>query len=322
MYHVRWPAEGAGGGEGRAGCQRALARRRARARRRTAAAAAAALAPSCRCPALLPGLTAARTRPLPGCPQASLVLPSSVGPESRAAKVEAVLDETLLAPAGCVHRPAMPVPRRPGVLACLSTQSAHVPRWPLLSVQPTRPAACPALPARSATQIRSLSGGQTRRWALALSLLRDPLAIMAVRAALSMRLPSCTGVAMRSPCAGVPPPLPVQWCPHHPCPPPPPPAAPQDEPTSGLDATMALSVMRVLHLQARAGRMVALTIHQPRAAIVALFDDMLVLAGGSKGGRAGAGAPPRQCSPAGLSPACCPCGCLPCGGAGACGRAP
>lgn len=72
-----------------------------------------------------------------------------------------------------------------------------------------------------------------------------------------------------------------------------------DEPTSGLDATMALSVMRVLHQQAKAGRMVALTIHQPRAAIFGLFDDILVLAGGEgekkeRGGEVGAGV--RACA--------------------------
>lgn len=42
---------------------------------------------------------------------------------------------------------------------------------------------------------------------------------------------------------------------------------------------MALSVARVLHRQAAAGRLVALTIHQPRAGIFSLFDDVLVMSG-------------------------------------------
>lgn len=45
-----------------------------------------------------------------------------------------------------------------------------------------------------------------------------------------------------------------------------------DEPTSGLDASMALTTCRVLRRLANNGRLVALTIHQPRSAIWQLFD--------------------------------------------------
>eukprot|EP00913_Durusdinium_trenchii_P033051 g30942.t1 len=53
-----------------------------------------------------------------------------------------------------------------------------------------------------------------------------------------------------------------------------------DEPTSGLDAFSALCVMESIRALARAGHVVACTIHQPRQAIVAMFDKVLFLACG------------------------------------------
>ncbi|GBF87651.1 ABC transporter G family [Raphidocelis subcapitata] len=54
-----------------------------------------------------------------------------------------------------------------------------------------------------------------------------------------------------------------------------------DEPTSGLDAFAALSVMRYMQAMAhRGGHTVIASIHQPRAAIWAMFDTALVLSAG------------------------------------------
>jgi hypothetical protein len=55
-----------------------------------------------------------------------------------------------------------------------------------------------------------------------------------------------------------------------------------DEPTSGLDARVALSLLRTItdHICAM-GIAVAIVIHQPRREIVQLFDQLVLLAGGS-----------------------------------------
>ncbi|CAJ1376866.1 unnamed protein product [Effrenium voratum] len=53
-----------------------------------------------------------------------------------------------------------------------------------------------------------------------------------------------------------------------------------DEPTTGLDAFSALCVMESIRALARAGHVVACTIHQPRQAIVDMFDKVLFLACG------------------------------------------
>jgi len=55
-----------------------------------------------------------------------------------------------------------------------------------------------------------------------------------------------------------------------------------DEPTSGLDATSSLKVVQLLKnlSQQGAGRTVVTTIHQPRAEIIALFDNVLLLGKG------------------------------------------
>lgn len=54
-----------------------------------------------------------------------------------------------------------------------------------------------------------------------------------------------------------------------------------DEPTSGLDAYNAYNVVESLVSLARNyNRTVVFTIHQPRSNIVALFDQLLVLAAG------------------------------------------
>mmetsp|Transcript_12161 Transcript_12161/g.29463 ORF Transcript_12161/g.29463 Transcript_12161/m.29463 type:complete len:707 (-) Transcript_12161:415-2535(-) len=54
-----------------------------------------------------------------------------------------------------------------------------------------------------------------------------------------------------------------------------------DEPTSGLDSFQAQRVMESLRELAREeGRTVVCSIHQPRGSIVALFDDVLLMAGG------------------------------------------
>ena len=56
-----------------------------------------------------------------------------------------------------------------------------------------------------------------------------------------------------------------------------------DEPTSGLDASMALTTCRVLRRLANNGRLVALTIHQPRSAIWQLFDQGVLRPGRRRG---------------------------------------
>lgn len=53
-----------------------------------------------------------------------------------------------------------------------------------------------------------------------------------------------------------------------------------DEPTSGLDATAASSIMRTLKAVARLGISVIVTIHQPRAEIMTMVDDLILLADG------------------------------------------
>jgi hypothetical protein len=53
-----------------------------------------------------------------------------------------------------------------------------------------------------------------------------------------------------------------------------------DEPTSGLDAFNAQSVMSSLKLLAATGRAVVACLHQPRSAITALFDALLILSEG------------------------------------------
>ncbi len=53
-----------------------------------------------------------------------------------------------------------------------------------------------------------------------------------------------------------------------------------DEPTSGLDSANALRVMQTLHHLAAHKRTVVCTIHQPRSAIFALFDHILLLSEG------------------------------------------
>lgn len=53
-----------------------------------------------------------------------------------------------------------------------------------------------------------------------------------------------------------------------------------DEPTSGLDATAASSIMRTLRSVARLGISVVVTIHQPRAEIMTMVDELILLADG------------------------------------------
>uniref|UniRef100_A0ACD5VAW9 Uncharacterized protein n=1 Tax=Avena sativa TaxID=4498 RepID=A0ACD5VAW9_AVESA len=54
-----------------------------------------------------------------------------------------------------------------------------------------------------------------------------------------------------------------------------------DEPTSGLDSASALQIVAALRAMAGGGRTVVLSIHQPGARIVKMFDAVLLLAGGS-----------------------------------------
>lgn len=54
-----------------------------------------------------------------------------------------------------------------------------------------------------------------------------------------------------------------------------------DEPTTGLDATTAFQLIRTLKMLANKGRTVIVTIHQPRSEIWGLFDNLLLLSGGS-----------------------------------------
>jgi len=51
-----------------------------------------------------------------------------------------------------------------------------------------------------------------------------------------------------------------------------------DEPTSGLSSTDAVSLMRLLRRLASAGKTVVLTIHQPNAEVLRLFDAIVVIA--------------------------------------------
>ncbi|KAK7418349.1 hypothetical protein QQX98_003969 [Neonectria punicea] len=53
-----------------------------------------------------------------------------------------------------------------------------------------------------------------------------------------------------------------------------------DEPTSGLDATAASSIMRTLKAIARLGISIIVIIHQPRAEIFDLFDNLILLGNG------------------------------------------
>jgi len=53
-----------------------------------------------------------------------------------------------------------------------------------------------------------------------------------------------------------------------------------DEPTSGLDSTAALSVVKGLKDLAASGHTVIASIHQPGSALYALFENVIVLAGG------------------------------------------
>lgn len=53
-----------------------------------------------------------------------------------------------------------------------------------------------------------------------------------------------------------------------------------DEPTSGLDSFQAERVAQILKALAEAGNTVVCSIHQPRASIVALFDDLTLLSEG------------------------------------------
>jgi len=56
----------------------------------------------------------------------------------------------------------------------------------------------------------------------------------------------------------------------------------RDEPTSGLDSASALQIVGALCAMAETrGRTVLLSIHQPRARIVKMFDSVLLLAAGS-----------------------------------------
>ena len=54
-----------------------------------------------------------------------------------------------------------------------------------------------------------------------------------------------------------------------------------DEVTTGLDASTAFQLMKTLKNLARKGRTIIITIHQPRSEIWSLFDNVLLLAGGS-----------------------------------------
>lgn len=53
-----------------------------------------------------------------------------------------------------------------------------------------------------------------------------------------------------------------------------------DEPTSGLDSASALMVVELLKTQARQGKTVVCVIHQPRASILPLFDQVLLMGAG------------------------------------------
>ena len=53
-----------------------------------------------------------------------------------------------------------------------------------------------------------------------------------------------------------------------------------DEPTSGLDAASALMVVELLKRQAKQGKTIVCVIHQPRASILPLFDQVLLMGAG------------------------------------------
>lgn len=53
-----------------------------------------------------------------------------------------------------------------------------------------------------------------------------------------------------------------------------------DEPTSGLDSFKALTVVKILREQARKGKTVISTIHQPGSDIFSLFDRLILMADG------------------------------------------
>jgi ABC-type multidrug transport system ATPase subunit len=53
-----------------------------------------------------------------------------------------------------------------------------------------------------------------------------------------------------------------------------------DEPTSGLDSFTALKIVKLLIEQARMGKMVISTIHQPGSQIYSLFDRLILMADG------------------------------------------
>ncbi|CAN0384943.1 unnamed protein product, partial [Discosporangium mesarthrocarpum] len=53
-----------------------------------------------------------------------------------------------------------------------------------------------------------------------------------------------------------------------------------DEPTSGLDSHQALQVMGTVRGLCEEGHTVVVSIHQPRSAIYALFDDVMLLSEG------------------------------------------
>ncbi|KAH7421437.1 hypothetical protein KP509_13G057300 [Ceratopteris richardii] len=53
-----------------------------------------------------------------------------------------------------------------------------------------------------------------------------------------------------------------------------------DEPTSGLDSTTALRLLHVLHKNAKVGRTIIMTIHQPSSRLFYMFDKLLLLSEG------------------------------------------
>ena len=56
-----------------------------------------------------------------------------------------------------------------------------------------------------------------------------------------------------------------------------------DEPTSGLDATSSMELLQHLKCVSASGRLVVLTIHQPRLEIFNMFDRILLLCQGEVG---------------------------------------
>ncbi|XP_065177542.1 ATP-binding cassette sub-family G member 8-like [Sycon ciliatum] len=55
-----------------------------------------------------------------------------------------------------------------------------------------------------------------------------------------------------------------------------------DEPTSGLDAFNAAQLTELLHQLSRSGRIILMTVHQPRAAIFHRFDKLMLLSAGGR----------------------------------------